>query len=90
MLAKQPAASDDCPCLEGFYQFNCHPLHVKNPTPSDEISLGRGILAGYFVPVTSWANARTDCREPLSRFNKINGRHEETRTPDLYRVKVAL
>ena len=22
----------------------------------------------------------------LSRFNKINGRHEETRTPDLYRV----
>jgi hypothetical protein len=23
-----------------------------------------------------------------SGFNKINGRHEETRTPDLYRVKV--
>ena len=36
--------------------------------------------------VTSWANARAGCREPLSRFNKINGRHEETRTPDLYRV----
>jgi hypothetical protein len=36
--------------------------------------------------VTSWANAREDFREPLSSFNKINGRHEETRTPDLYRV----
>jgi hypothetical protein len=29
---------------------------------------------------------RMDCRSRLSRFNKINGRHEETRTPDLYRV----
>src|SRR5271166_964657 len=25
-----------------------------------------------------------------SRFNELNGRHEETRTPDLYRVKVRL
>ena len=33
---------------------------------------------------------RKDCRSPRSRFNKTNGRHEETRTPDLYRVKVAL
>jgi hypothetical protein len=30
------------------------------------------------------------CRWLRSRNNKINGRHEETRTPDLYRVKVAL
>jgi hypothetical protein len=30
------------------------------------------------------------CRSLRSRINKINGRHEETRTPDLYRVKVAL
>jgi hypothetical protein len=32
---------------------------------------------------------RKDCRSPRSRFNEINGRHEETRTPDLYRVKAA-
>ena len=38
--------------------------------------------------VTCWANARADCGEPLSRINKINGRHEETRTPDLYRVNL--
>jgi hypothetical protein len=34
-----------------------------------------------------------DChsRKPLTvHFMKFNGRHEETRTPDLYRVKVAL
>jgi hypothetical protein len=35
-------------------------------------------------------NAQADGRKPFSRFNKMNGRHEETRTPDLYRVKVAL
>src|SRR6266852_1480381 len=29
---------------------------------------------------------RKDCRSRLSGFNEINGRHEETRTPDLYRV----
>ena len=33
---------------------------------------------------------RRDCRSRLSGFNELNGRHEETRTPDLYRVKVAL
>jgi hypothetical protein len=33
---------------------------------------------------------RKDCRSPRSGFNEINGRHVGTRTPDLYRVKVAL
>src|SRR6476660_9514435 len=36
--------------------------------------------------VTSWNNAQGNCRRPLSRFNKINGRHDWTRTSDLYRV----
>src|ERR1700693_5998284 len=36
--------------------------------------------------MASWSKTRRDCRSPRSRFNKINGRHEETRTPDLYRV----
>jgi hypothetical protein len=36
--------------------------------------------------MASWIKTRKDCRWLLSRFNKINGRHEETRTPDLYRV----
>jgi hypothetical protein len=40
--------------------------------------------------VTSWNNAQGNCRRPLSRFNKINGRHDWTRTSDLYRVKVRL
>src|ERR1039458_1879720 len=40
--------------------------------------------------VTSWANSEESCRSRLSGFNEINGRHEETRTPDLYRVKVAV
>jgi hypothetical protein len=38
--------------------------------------------------VTSWPNSEGSCRSRLSGFNEINGRHEETRTPDLYRVKV--
>jgi hypothetical protein len=29
-------------------------------------------------------------REGFDHFTLQNGRHEETRTPDLYRVKVAL
>ena len=33
---------------------------------------------------------RRNCRSLLSRFNEINGRHEGTRTPDLYRVKAYL
>jgi hypothetical protein len=36
--------------------------------------------------VTSWSNSERICRSRVSRFNEINGRHEETRTPDLYRV----
>jgi hypothetical protein len=36
--------------------------------------------------VTNGNQMRRDCRKQPSRFNKINGRHEETRTPDLYRV----
>ncbi len=36
--------------------------------------------------VTSWSNWETSCRWRLSGFNELNGRHEETRTPDLYRV----
>jgi hypothetical protein len=30
------------------------------------------------------------CRDALSLLESKYGRHEETRTPDLYRVKVAL
>ena len=36
--------------------------------------------------VTSWANSEGSRRSRLSGFNEIDGRHEETRTPDLYRV----
>src|SRR6476660_6487360 len=36
--------------------------------------------------VTSLSKSRKGCRCLPSRFNEINGRHEETRTPDLYRV----
>src|SRR5712692_6403453 len=36
--------------------------------------------------MASWIKTRRDCRSLRSRFNKINGGHEETRTPDLYRV----
>src|SRR5258708_37954064 len=36
--------------------------------------------------VTSWANSEGSSRSRRSGFNEINGRHEETRTPDLYRV----
>ena len=35
-------------------------------------------------------NSERTCRSPQSGFNEIYGRHEETRTPDLYRVKVQL
>jgi hypothetical protein len=35
--------------------------------------------------VTSWPNSERTCRSRLSGFNERNGRHEETRTPDLYR-----
>jgi hypothetical protein len=40
--------------------------------------------------VTNGNSTRKDCRKLPSRFNKIDGRHVGTRTPDLYRVKVAL
>ena len=40
--------------------------------------------------VTSWLNSGRSCRWLLSGFNEINGRHDWTRTSDLYRVKVAL
>ena len=40
--------------------------------------------------VTSWLNSGRRCRWLLSGFNEINGRHVGTRTPDLYRVKVAV
>jgi hypothetical protein len=36
--------------------------------------------------MTSWSNWEKSCRWRLSGFNELNGRHEETRTPDLYRV----
>jgi hypothetical protein len=36
----------------------------------------------------SWIKTRKTCRSVLSRFNELNGRHEETRTPDLYRDAV--
>jgi hypothetical protein len=37
--------------------------------------------------LTSWKEI-SNCWGCLpSRFNEIDGRHEETRTPDLYRVK---
>ena len=35
-------------------------------------------------------NAVRLCRNFIFKSFKMNGRHEETRTPDLYRVKVAL
>jgi hypothetical protein len=40
--------------------------------------------------VTSWANSEGSRRSRLSGFNEIDGRHEETRTPDLYRVNQPL
>jgi hypothetical protein len=40
--------------------------------------------------MASWSKTRRDCRSPRSRFNEIYGRHDWTRTSDLYRVKVAL
>jgi len=53
------------------------------------ISGRRSKLWREWLPmVTNGNRARKDCRKRLSRFNKINRRHEETRTPDLYRVKV--
>jgi len=36
--------------------------------------------------MASLIKTRKICRSLRSRINKINGRHEETRTPDLYRV----
>src|SRR5271166_155198 len=39
--------------------------------------------------VTSCNGRRRDGCSRGSKFNKINGRHEETRTPDLYRVNPA-
>src|SRR6266700_581007 len=37
--------------------------------------------------VTSWVNAGRSCRSRQSGFNEIYGRHDWTRTSDLYRVK---
>ena len=36
--------------------------------------------------MASWSKTRRDCRSPRSRFNEIDGRHDWTRTSDLYRV----
>ena len=36
--------------------------------------------------MASLIKTRKICRSLRSRINKINGRHEETRTPDLYGV----
>ena len=49
-------------------------------------------IVGMFTAegLTSWPNSERTCRSQVSGLNEINGRHEETRTPDLYRVKVAL
>ncbi len=38
----------------------------------------------------SWTNSEGSCRSRPSGLEEVNGRHEETRTPDLYRVKVSL
>jgi integrase len=46
-------------------------------------------LSDLVPMVTSWPNSEKSCRSRQSGFNEINGRHEETRAPDLYRVKVA-
>jgi hypothetical protein len=54
---------------------------------------GSGRNSGAWLP-QSGVIAPFLCTTPVLRFRrnpkKRNGRHEETRTPDLYRVKVAL
>ncbi len=52
--------------------------------------------AGSFDPADSGHGATFLCEtnsgilKKVTEWCKRNGRHEETRTPDLYRVKVAL
>ena len=38
--------------------------------------------------VTSSINSGETCQSQSSRFNRMDGRHVGTRTPDLYRVKL--
>jgi hypothetical protein len=51
-----------------------------------------GEIFSFALAITNSELAKSGrrCFSQRSGLEKRNGRHEETRTPDLYRVKVAL
>ena len=74
-----------------------HLRHLKADTKANEYmqelpeSVGRMVDSMYEDLMYSQAGASADLRPNwMGSGICMNGRHEETRTPDLYRVKVAL
>jgi hypothetical protein len=48
--------------------------------------MGEILSLRWRSPIVSWAKSGRLCFSQRSGLEKRNGRHEETRTPDLYRV----